>query len=134
MDSRAAAWHFESPDAKAACGQRKAFASHLEAHGTGDSDIASSEIIFGELIGNVLRHAPGPIWVHVDWTTDRRARLTIRDSGPPFALRTILPKDHVENGRGLYIVAQLARELSVTRATNPPPGSVVTAILPVVAV
>ena len=123
-------WHFESACATTARAARAGFADHLREFATRDSDIEAAEIIFGELIGNVLRHAPGPIQIDVDWTKERRARLRIHDTGPRFQCNPSLPSDSVQSGRGLYIVASLAHELRVSRRDS---GSTVTAVLPVIA-
>lgn len=76
-----------------------------------------------------MRHAPGPIKIEVDWTSDRRARLRVQDTGPPFQYNATLPGDvYSEGGRGLFIVGRLAADLNIARDHT---GSIVTVILPV---
>ena len=74
-------------------------------------DVAAAELIGGELIGNVVRHAPGAIDVAVDCEGEA-VRLYVQDTGGPLP-----PLDRsahgalAESGRGLLIVAALGSEL-----------------------
>ena len=76
-----------------------------------EGDVAAAELIGGELIGNVVRHAPGAIEVAVDCDGDS-VRLYVQDTGGPLP-----PVDAAqygvlsESGRGLLIVAALGSEL-----------------------
>jgi anti-sigma regulatory factor (Ser/Thr protein kinase) len=54
-------WSFAAADAADAEWLRPAVLQYLRARGTDDSNYGSAELIFGELIGNVVRHAPGEI-------------------------------------------------------------------------
>ncbi|HET7814170.1 MAG TPA: PAS domain S-box protein [Candidatus Baltobacteraceae bacterium] len=73
------------------------------------------EMVLGELIGNVVRHTPGPIEI----VLERRRGSTVfhvLDSGDGFQFVPRLPLDaYSERGRGLYIAAQLSDDFSVTR-------------------
>jgi len=103
-------WSFDAEDAMAAHGARSSFVEHLRAR-AGEGDLASAELIFGELIGNVVRYAPGPIDVGLEWNEDRPV-LHVLDRGPSFDLAATLPEDVLsENGRGLFIVAALGEGL-----------------------
>jgi anti-sigma regulatory factor (Ser/Thr protein kinase) len=81
--------------------------------------LADAELIVGELLGNVARHTNGGA---VDVALDLQGRepvLHVRDRGPGFSYHARLPNDPMsESGRGLFIAAQLARELSVTRRSG----------------
>jgi len=124
-----ARWSFAASKADRALCARSGFVDHLRASADRSSDLDAAQMIFAELVGNVARHAPGPIWIGVDWTAESKARLRVRDSGPGFALLPELPGDRLsECGRGLYIVAALADSVSVERDEA---GTVVSAILPV---
>lgn len=126
-------WAFESPDAQHAVAERGSFVLHLRERSHGPaSDLDAAQLIFGELVANVVRHAPGPIRIEVEWTADRRARLMVRDSGPGFEARFSGPEHPLdESGRGLFIVAALAESIAVDCDAT---GTTVTAILPVRAV
>ncbi len=103
-------WSFDAEDAMAAHGARSSFVEHLRER-AGEGDLASAELIFGELIGNVVRYAPGPIDVGLEWNEDRPV-LHVLDRGPSFDLAAALPEDVLsENGRGLFIVAALGEGL-----------------------
>ena len=124
-----ATWLFESKNAVAAHSARKQFSEFLRARAVDGSDIAAAELIYGELVSNVVRHAPGPIVVQLDWTSDGSARLSINDTGPVFQYTPSLPDDALcESGRGLYIVACLSKELHIVQGKK---GAAVVAVLPV---
>lgn len=83
----------------------------------------------GELIGNVVRHAPGNIEVRLDWTSDE-AILSVRDSGRSFEFNPNLPQDpFAETGRGLYIVCALAEHFDMSFDNGS--GKVIRVVLPV---
>jgi anti-sigma regulatory factor (Ser/Thr protein kinase) len=122
-------WHLHIPDRRAASQIRAEVGAFLRRHGTAESDFAGAELVASELISNAVRHAPGPAWVHVDWT-DREPVLEVHDLGPGFELRTELPADpSAPSGRGLAIAAIIALELTVVAKAAG--GSKVSARLPV---
>lgn len=126
-------WYFESPNARDAIAMRAEFVSFLRGKASCDSDIAAAEMIYGELIGNVVRHAPGAIQVELDWTAKNRARLRVRNTGPAFSCTPALPRNVLsETGRGLFIVAALADDLHV-QCEHDGSGCSVLAVLPVTA-
>lgn len=91
---------------------RREMAAYLRRHATDPAAVDDAELVIAELLGNVVRHAPGPAWVTLDWSALRPV-LTIRDLGPGFALDPRLPaRLEAESGRGLFIAASLAQELS----------------------
>ena len=99
----------------------------LRACGTGD--FGAAELVWGELVGNAIRHAPGPIDVQLDWDDDNPV-LTVHDEGKSFQPDIRLPADPLsERGRGLYIVRSLELSLRVTDIDGD--GSEVVARLPV---
>jgi PAS domain S-box-containing protein len=108
-------WSFESADALGAQSVRSSFVAALAREATADSDLGSAELIFGELIGNVVRYAPGPIEIDLEWT-DAGAVLHVLDRGTGFDLRPTLPDDVMsERGRGLYIISVLGTDLRADR-------------------
>lgn len=108
-------WTFESRDAHGAYDARSDLIAHLRARATDDSDIDAAALVFGELVGNVVRHAPGPISIALEWHAGI-AVLRVRDSGPGFDWRDVGPPEPLaESGRGLFIVRALAQHLRVVR-------------------
>jgi PAS domain S-box-containing protein len=119
-------WTFEAPDAMEAEPARGAFGRWLE--NVADGDVYSATVIFGELVGNVVRHAPGPIEMRAEWQGSDLV-LHVLDRGRGFAPSLELPVDGLsENGRGFFIVDALARRVDVTASRQ---GTHVRAVLPV---
>jgi anti-sigma regulatory factor (Ser/Thr protein kinase) len=110
-------WSFDS-NAAASNDARRAFLACLASKAGAASaiDRSAAELIFGELLGNVVRHAPGPVEIRLDWTGPLPV-LHVLDSGPGFRSRRKrerLPVDDwSESGRGLFIVNACAEQFSV---------------------
>lgn len=105
---------FDARDARMAHEARRLVATYLRELGSPDADYDGSELVFGELIGNVVRHAPGEVEIEVGWD-DGFARLCVRDRGFGYASDRELPIDPLsENGRGLFLINALTRHFSVT--------------------
>lgn len=122
-------WAFSAPDAAEAQGARSSLMEHLRAHARPDSDFGSAEVIAGELFGNVVRYAPGPIDVVLEWD-DASPTLHVYDRGPAFDIAGQLPGDIMaENGRGLYLVTLLAKAWGLEPL--PGRGNHIEAVLPV---
>jgi GAF domain-containing protein/anti-sigma regulatory factor (Ser/Thr protein kinase) len=108
-------WSFDAENAQAAHDARAEFVAELRARSEHDADVDAAELIFGELIGNVVRHAPGPIDVQIEWTGEYPL-LHVTDRGKGFIRNPALPVDPLsESGRGLYIISLLGRKVSVER-------------------
>ena len=122
-------WAFESADALAAQSVRSSFVAALAREAADDSDLAAAELIFGELIGNVVRYAPGAIDIDLEWIGAVPV-LHVLDRGGGFDLHSTLPDDVMsERGRGLYIVSVLGTDLRADRL--PGRGNHVRVVLPV---
>jgi anti-sigma regulatory factor (Ser/Thr protein kinase) len=122
-------WRFESDDASRAYQVRRDLLAYLATYASDDSDLAAAGLIFGELVGNVVRHAPGPIALDIRWEGGV-AVLRVRDDGPGFEWRRpILPDALAESGRGLFIAHSVAKSLHVRRL--PGGGTEAVAWLPV---
>jgi signal transduction histidine kinase len=120
-------WRFDSRNEMDARRLRHEFMDLLRAGGAGDFHAA--ELVYGELVGNAIRHAPGKIVVSLDWDDDCPL-LTVHDEGESFLPEIRLPADPMsEHGRGLYIVRALALSLDVENIDGD--GSQVFARLPV---
>ncbi len=128
-ESGSVRWAFQADDATAAHDARNALLTYLRARGSDDSDFNAAELIFGELVGNVVKHAPGPIMIELVWD-GKEPTLRVADRGPGFELRPGLPEDPMsEGGRGLFLAAAFGTDLRVSRV--PEGGSRVSATLPV---
>lgn len=122
-------WHFRSEDAVQALKARRSFADFLHGSCEAGSDISSAEIVFGELISNVIRHAPGPIAIDVQSDAFGLVTLTVLDNGAQFPIGYhVPPPAYSESGRGLYISSVLCAHMTVGRTDN---GNRVVATLPV---
>jgi len=107
-------WSFAAENAKAAQDARQEFRRYLKRLAASSDEIAQAEIIFGELVANVVRHAPGAIEIEVDWT-GRFPDLHVIDRGTGFKHMRALPELLSESGRGLFLVRRLARRFEVER-------------------
>jgi serine phosphatase RsbU (regulator of sigma subunit)/anti-sigma regulatory factor (Ser/Thr protein kinase)/CHASE3 domain sensor protein len=112
-------WAFDTGDHATAQRSRAVFASVLTAAGMLEEDVFTSELIFGELLSNVVRYAPGPVEVVLDWSESSTAILHFLDSGPGFVLMPRLPSDLLsERGRGLFLIWSLSEEFNVTKRAD----------------
>ncbi len=122
-------WTFDAENARAAQDSRGQFVRYLLERGSEKAQVGIAELIFGELVGNVVRHSPGPIDIDLDWVADFPT-LHVIDRGSPFELTEGLPGDPLsESGRGLFIVRRLARDVHVEHVAGY--GNHVTVELPV---
>jgi anti-sigma regulatory factor (Ser/Thr protein kinase) len=123
-------WQFEADDARSAYAMREEFFhSLLRLCDLDDEALATCGVIFSELIGNAVRHAPGPLSVSLE-QRERSLLLHVIDKGPGFAYRPKLPPNiWAESGRGLYLISKLALHVEVERV--PGLGSHVTVTLPI---
>ncbi len=110
---RIARWSFPSSDAATAGGVRREFARILRSAHASDAEVSDAVTVFGELLGNVVRHTNDHVEAALDMTVEEPV-LHVLDRGPGFRFYARLPKDDMsESGRGLYIATQLARDVSV---------------------
>ena len=109
-------WAFDTGDIATAQRSRAVFASVLAAGGMLDEDVFTSELIFGELLSNTVRYAPGAVEVVLDWSEASTAILHFLDSGPGFVLMPRLPSDLLsERGRGLFLIWSMSEDFNVTK-------------------
>ncbi len=114
----AAVWSFVADDARAAVNARGSFVAFLRRSPCDSHMLARAEVVFGELLGNVVRHAPGPVEIQL-YCNDGAWKLHVIDSGDDFVAPATLPTDIMsELGRGLYIVQQLAKRVHVEHVAN----------------
>jgi anti-sigma regulatory factor (Ser/Thr protein kinase) len=106
---------FRIADASLANNARTIFQRYLAAQVEPASDLYGAELIFGELLGNVARHAPGAIDVRLRWNGPI-AILEVADHGPGYSVENVqLPADFAESQRGLFLVSTFGRNLAVRR-------------------
>lgn len=108
---------FACDDGEAAHRVRNEIVTCLAAHGLLPDSLFAAEMIFSELVGNVLRYSGTHVDVALDLTQSSPV-LHVLDSGPGFFLNPKLPAEpYSERGRGLYIVTQLARDFTTSPRT-----------------
>ena len=109
-------WTFDTADAVTAQRARTVFAKVLGDAGMFDDDVFTAELIFGELLSNAVRYAPGRADVVLDWSGGTTAILHFLDCGPGFVVIPRLPTDLLsERGRGLFLVWSLSEDFNVTK-------------------
>jgi anti-sigma regulatory factor (Ser/Thr protein kinase) len=123
-------WQFEAADARAAYTMREEFFRLLSRTcNAGSSEISTCGLIFAELIGNAVRHAPGPIGISLEFQGED-VILHVVDKGPGFQYDPHLPADvWSESGRGLFLVSKLAKHVRADRI--PGLGAHIAVTLPV---
>ena len=110
-------FHFASSNASLASGARALLVDYLTQSCTTDSDLFSAELIFGEMLGNVVQHAPGPVRINVRRRFEH-AVLEVCDEAEGYVINPTLPTDMTESSRGMFIVASLGEDLRVFRRGN----------------
>ena len=121
-------WSLVRSDAWDANTARSGVRSFLAAQALPGSDLEGAETIVGELVANVILHAPGPIGIYASWSGET-AVLIVSDRGHGIPKVRLCPDAMAESGRGLLIVEALARSVEVYRV--PFQGSRVVVELPV---
>jgi len=107
-------WIFRSDDADAFNGVRAQICDRLTVFGLQRSRCTTAEMIFAELVGNVVRYAPGVVEVLLEWRNGKPI-LHVLDRGPSFSYAPRLPTNLLaENGRGLYLVKELSHDFNVS--------------------
>lgn len=108
-------WQFDAENAQAANDARREFVERLRELEPERTALHAAELVFGELVGNVVRHAPGAIDVQLE-VLPKHAVLHVVDRGVGFIRDPALPADPLsESGRGLFIIQQLTEHVKVER-------------------
>ncbi|HTX03045.1 MAG TPA: SpoIIE family protein phosphatase [Candidatus Acidoferrales bacterium] len=122
-------WRFHAEHARAANDARRTFVDHLRSEAAESSEIDAAEVIFGELVANVVRHAPGAIDVALEWI-DGLAVLHVTDRGNGFEYEPRRRANiYMEAGRGLWLIEQFGGTVDVERIAGY--GTHVRVVLPV---
>jgi anti-sigma regulatory factor (Ser/Thr protein kinase) len=109
-------WRFDVGDPTAAYAIKRGLFGWLdEVSESTTEQMEACEVIFSELIGNAVRHAPGPLSISAT-LEDGSVFLHMIDEGPGFEYRPSLPADlWAESGRGLFLISALCEGMSVSR-------------------
>jgi len=122
-------WSYQCEDARRAEHVRAHFLTFLHTFAASNSDFAAAELIFGELIANVVRYAPGRVAIRVEWQ-ETSPVLSVHDQGAGFTPSFDLPDDPLaECGRGLFLVSALGRGVEIDSCGGS--GTTVSVKLPV---
>jgi len=118
LPDRDARWSFSVQDWKAATEARQGIVRVLRDYGATEVDTNTSELVFSELLGNVVRHGSDQVEFALDVSGDAPV-LHALDRGPGFTYSARLPMDDLsESGRGLFIARSLTHDLNVTRRND----------------
>ncbi len=123
-------WYFETDTARDALAGRPLLERYLSDHCEKGGDFFAASIVYGELISNVVKHAPsGGVRIWLERVGGRYA-LCMNDPGKGFNERDLHRELDVraESGRGLFIVKQVCERLTFRRSGSK--GFTVRAVLP----
>jgi hypothetical protein len=121
-------WALSASEAREAIRLRHAFRDYLETYGHPASDFDAAEAVYGELVGNCVRHAPGPIRVEFHWDD---STLVVVDACDRLRTWPFSPNDTREEctHHAYAIVSALTGRVHVTR--EPDGGTRASVVLPV---
>ncbi len=107
-------WSFHSNHAYSAHNARHEVMRFIQELAGTDEELFTAELIVGEILANTVEHAPGLVSMEIDWS-DAAPIVTVVDNGPGLErLAAHLPEDTLtEDGRGLYLVKTLARDVCI---------------------
>ena len=112
---RDARWAFAVRDSSAAAEARQGIVRVLHQYGAREAEMNVSELVFSELLSNVIRYGSDDVEFALDISGDAPV-LHALDRGPGFTYSARPPIDVLsEGGRGLFIVRSLTHDLNVTR-------------------
>lgn len=109
-------WYFETDTPQDALEGRRLLERYLSDH-CEEPDVFPASVIFGELVSNVIKHAPaGGVRMWLEAVGERFA-LCISDAGHGFteSQTQALPDEGRESGRGLFIVRAVSEDFSYGR-------------------
>ncbi len=109
-NGRGADWTFDARDAKAAQKTREDFVERLATWGVAQETLSAAEVVFGELLGNVVRYTPGLVDIGVLKQADE-ILLRVLDRGPGLKWAPSRPIDNSESGRGLFLIEAFSRSV-----------------------
>jgi len=108
-------WRFDPMWPDAGRRVRDEIRQTLGSAGFSDRGLLDYDVIFAELLSNIIRYASGTAEIILEKQSDQFV-LHILDKGPGFLFIPRLPADlFSEFGRGLFLIANLALNFSVER-------------------
>jgi anti-sigma regulatory factor (Ser/Thr protein kinase) len=111
-------WRFATKDFASAYRARRELKELLIENALDDGDVATCELVFGELVTNALKYGQDPVVAAFE-AHDRKASLEIEDAGRCFNLTSNEPASlEALGGRGLMIASALAWSLRVDRTAE----------------
>jgi hypothetical protein len=121
-------WILEGAEARDGMRLRHAFRDYLESYGHPASDFDAAEAVYGELVGNCARHAPGPIRIEFRW---KDSTLVVVDTCDRLRTWPFSPDDTREvcTHHSFAIVSALSGRVHVTRGAGG--GTRASVVLPV---
>lgn len=125
-------WHFDARDSSTTGRVKYELLQALAALGPLAPDRDAAEIVFGELLSNVVRHTPGTAFVRYE-IDGGRVRLTVEDRGKPYRLNGLAaptatrPDNDAESGRGMFLISAVAEGLEIQPTVT---GKATTVYLP----
>ena len=124
------AWSFHSSHSYSAHHARHEVMRFIESIAQSGDDLFTAELIVGEILANTVEHAPGLVNMEIDWS-ETSPVITVVDSGPGLErFAAELPEDALtEDGRGLFLVKTLARDLHIESDAGY--GTKMTVVLPI---
>jgi len=107
-------WSYDSRNPLGAHALRREITHFIRSLASNEDELFLAELIIGEALANTVEHAPGSVSVDVDWT-DAYPVVIVSDAGPGLSrFEATLPADALnENGRGLFLIASLARDVQI---------------------
>jgi hypothetical protein len=123
-------WTLHADEAREAARLRHAFRDYLETFGHPASDFDAAECVFGELVGNCARHAPGPIRIEFTWDS---STLVVVDTCDRLRMWPFSPDDAREEctHHSYAILSAMTGRVHVTRDVDG--GTRASVVLPVMA-
>lgn len=120
-------WYVDATDPHSITALRREVDAYLRRHALAGEDIDGAVLAFDEVAGNVVKHAPGPAWVSLDWS-EEKPLLSVHDLGPGLTIDLLTPPPRsATDGRGLLIASHLTDTLQA--AAKAAGGARVSAVL-----
>lgn len=76
-------WYVHARDPDDVQELRREIVGHLATHAAPEAEVGDVGLAVGQLLGNLIKHAPGPAWVSLNWPADTVA-LVVTDLRPGF--------------------------------------------------
>lgn len=128
VEEDAGGWSLFATEAREGARLRRTFRDYLEHYGHPASDFAAAEAVYGELIGNCVRHAPGEIRIAFTW---HDATLVVTDTLDRLRTWPFSPDDtSAESTHHAYaLISAFTGRIHVTH--DPSGGTRASVVLPV---